>query len=194
MTKLSPAKYMQLILLIVGTGVVAGVLWQMLIRPRLKSLRQKKVLIAQTLEKTKTAQHNTELISRYRGDQRIADRALARLESRMAAGDAYRWIIRTFSQEQKFPNVELSNFDPPRISDAAPQSALPYRVAFFSIVGQASYHDVGKYVANLENSFPNLKIQKMEMEPANPGDTTSDDAEKLNFRFEVTLPVKPTTN
>ena len=194
MIRTSRAKRLQFISLILGTVVVMGGLWYALIRPQQAKLETQRGFVDEANKISKTVKHNAELMFKYKRDEQIARKGLDSLESKMASGDVYRWVIRTFSDEQRFPNVELSNFEPPRTSDASPQSKVHYRVASFSISGTALYHDFGKYLAHLENRFPNLRIQKLELENSHPGDTTSEDAEKLNFKIDVALPVKPETN
>ena len=193
MIRIPPAKRVPFVSLVLATVAVMGGLWYTLIRPQEVKLGAQKILVNEAGEQVKTVKHNAELMAKYEKDARIAKKALDSLESKLAAGDVYRWVIRTFSDEQKFPNVELSNFEPPAVNEPTKETRVHYRVASFSIAGVALYHDFGKYLANLENGFPNMKIQKLELESSHPGETGADDAEKLNFRILVNLFVKPAT-
>ena len=194
MIKIPPNRRVPFAALVLGTIVVLAGLWFVLVRPQQATLKKKFSLIRDAKEKAQIGGHNVELIEKYKSALQIGQRNLNQLESKMPMGDVYRWIIRMFSEADKSSNVEISNFDPPQVSEANPLSRTQYRVASFSIAGLASYHDFGTYLAKLENSYPNLRIQKLDLEPARLGDANSEDAEKLNFRIEVTLLVKPSTN
>jgi len=71
---------------------------------------------------------------------------------------------------------------------------FPYRAANYLFGGSAYSHDLGRYLADWENQFPYMRILNLEITPDDPGPfaATTDDRERLNFTFEVSVLVKPT--
>ena len=70
---------------------------------------------------------------------------------------------------------------------------FPYRAAAFNLRGTAFFHDFGAFVADFENTFPYMRIQNIELDPASTSAATSSDhSEKLSFRMEIVALVSPT--
>jgi hypothetical protein len=69
---------------------------------------------------------------------------------------------------------------------------FPYKAALFNVRGTAYFHDLGKFLADFENSFPYIRVQNLELEPAASSSATSTgDAEKLAFRMEIVTLINP---
>jgi len=191
MRALTPAKLRQLVLLIAGAGGGLFLLWFLLVRTAgLKS--------AQIDLDTQDAQLRLDTARQRgkKGEQIKAglDKAREKLqiaELEMAQGDPYRWIIKTFLNFKKRHPVEIANFEQPRVGEFELHPKLPYQSATFSMNGTAFFHDFGKFLADLENTFPYLRIQRIELDPASGGRPGGDADEKLSFRMDVTILAKP---
>jgi membrane protein YdbS with pleckstrin-like domain len=84
---------------------------------------------------------------------------------------------------------------------------FPYKAVLFNVRGTAYYHDLGKFLADFENTYPYMRVQNVELDPVaasagsaatsvSGGATTaanngSDSNEKLNFKMEIVALVNP---
>ena len=107
----------------------------------------------------------------------------------MPIGDVYRWTTRTFTRLQT-NQVEISQLEPPRLGEVNILPKVPYKAATFTVIGTAYYHDFGKFLANLENGFPHVRVQRLELEPTQFGEPETEEQEKLNFKMEILALVK----
>src|ERR1035438_2962631 len=57
-----------------------------------------------------------------------------------------------------------------------------------AINGTVYYHDLGKFIADFENSFPHSRMVRLVVEPAASTDSHS---EKLSFKMEIITLMKP---
>jgi hypothetical protein len=115
---------------------------------------------------------------------------VAQLETGMASGDLYSWFIETIRQFKQHYNVDIPQFsqvDGPK--DASLIPSFPYKQATLSVSGTALFFDLGRFIADFENQFPFARIVNLSVEPA-PG-TASGDAERLSFRMDISVLVKP---
>jgi hypothetical protein len=179
-------------LLLVGVltaGAIAG-LGLGLIRPQYQRLAElakthddAEAKLAQMKE---AAKHANEV----EAEAAAAEQALVQAEKGVASGDLYDWIINTVRQFRAGYQVDILQFSP--ISTVAPVNLLPgvpYKQASLSVVGTAYFHDFGRFVADFENAFPNIRVVNLVLEPspsAGPGL-----AEKLSFRIDLITLVKP---
>jgi hypothetical protein len=106
----------------------------------------------------------------------------------MVAGDNYLWILKTLREFEIPGQIEFSKFDPPQIIEPVAPPKLPYKVASFVVTGAATYHNLGTFLANFENSYPHIRIRRLEMEPATLGKSSD---ERLSFLIEMHALIKP---
>jgi hypothetical protein len=66
---------------------------------------------------------------------------------------------------------------------------FPYKQATLSIGGIAHYHDLGRFIADFENSFPLMRVLNLSLD-LNPTPTASD-RDKLAFKMDIVTLVKP---
>ena len=110
---------------------------------------------------------------------------LALAEQEMASGDFYSWTYGTIRQFKQQYKVEIPEISHPEVSDEDLFAKFPYKQLRFKIVGTGYYHDLGKFVADFENTYPHARIENLIIEPASGG------GEKLNFRMDIIELVKP---
>lgn len=121
---------------------------------------------------------------------------LKTIESAMASGDMYSWIILTMNafKENGGYKVEIPQFSREVPSDVGLLAKFPYRAAVFHVRGTAFFHDFGRFITDFENTFPYMRIQNIDLEPSYSsfGNTASpEDKEKLSFKMEIVTLVNP---
>jgi hypothetical protein len=117
-------------------------------------------------------------------DLKDAMDALNGAEADMASGDFYSWTyntMRLFKQQYK---VEIPEPGHPTVGDVDLLPAFPYKQIRFSINGTAHYHDLGKFIADFENTFPHARVVNVTIDSGGEG-------EKLSFRMDIIVLVKP---
>lgn len=172
---------------------LAGV-WFGLISPQ----REKLDTLAQSKENTKSKLQQVLATIKQSPmvESQVADKysALQSLETGMASGDLYSWLITTIRQfkvDYKIDIPQFSQIEGPR--DVTLLPAFPYQQVMVTIGGTGAYAEVGKFVSGLENDFPYIRLANLSLEPGpNPG--TGADKQKLTFKVDVIALVKPTNS
>lgn len=190
--KLSKEKRQQLILTaMITAGAVVG-LYLGVIRAQqqsLKTLGERTKHAAKNLQGMKEAIQNTEGVETQLAE---ADQRLGKMEEGMATGDLYSWAITTIRQFKlpyKVDVPQYSQIDGPKDVTLLPQ--FPYKQVTMTIGGTAHFYDFGKFVADFENQFPYMRLQNLTLEPVSG--LVSTDREKLSFKMDIVMLVKPTT-
>lgn len=174
-------------------GAVAALalfaLWYFLVHSAQVRLSEKektsKDLAKKIAEKTAVVERAREIESQLG----TRTRELRALEAQMVNGDIYLWIQKTLRDFEIPDQLEFTRYDPPQMVNPEPPFKGPYKVASFSVNGTATYHDLGTFLANFENSYPHIRIRRLEMEPSSVGPKSKD--EKLNFFMELQALVSP---
>ncbi|MDD5141182.1 MAG: hypothetical protein PHY43_13085 [Verrucomicrobiales bacterium] len=110
--------------------------------------------------------------------------ALSRAEEDTASGDLYSWAyntLRLFKQQYK---VEIPEIGHPVEGEVDLIPSFPYKQMRFIVAGRGYYHDIGKFVADLENNFPHVRVAGLTIEPS------GNEGEKLSFRMEIIALIK----
>ena len=173
---------------LMSLAAVAGI-WFGLLEPQQAGLRARAKILAETQGKLSTVQRELRLTESFKAHLESARREIESMESKMPTGDVYRWAIRSISRLQT-NNVEIANLEPPRIGESSILPKVPYKTALLSVNGTAHYHDFGKFLADLENSYPHMRLQRLELEPMQFGEATSAGQEQLNFKLEIIALIK----
>lgn len=108
---------------------------------------------------------------------------LTQVESDIAFGDPIAWFYETLRNFKGRYKVDLSVTGQSPISDVDLLPNFPYKQLRVSVTGTAYYHDLGKFIADFENTFPHIRIVNLNLEPGDSG-------EKLNFRMDIIALVK----
>ncbi len=188
MKKLSPAKRNQLIMTILVTLAVLGMIYFFLIGPQ-KEYKQK--LQASYADNATKVQQIKKTIQQAEATAKKAEEVSTQLadeESDVASGDVYAWTYDTIRRFKSGYKVEIPNIGSPAQTDVDIIPNFPYKQIKFTISGTGYYHELGKFISDLENKFPHIRVMNLAIEPA------SDQAsEKLSFRMEIAALVKPNT-
>lgn len=192
MKKLSKEKRLQLVLIgLMTAGIVVG-LWLGVVSMQKAKLRQ----IAQASD---GVQHEMDKIQKVVVEASQLQVALGAATNRLngieedipsGSSDLFAWIV---SSLKKFNvpsyKVDMPQISAPSLGDVRMFPKFPYNQAVVTVSGSAYYYEFGKFVADLENHFPYLRVENLNLEPgfgSNP-----DEREKLAFHMEIVTLVKP---
>jgi hypothetical protein len=106
-------------------------------------------------------------------------------EQEMASGDLYSSMVSSIKKFKQPYKVEIPQFTKPE-NNAVDMNMLPkfpYKQFTVVISGTASFHDLGRFIADFENEFPSCRILNLEASPATS--TNPDEKEKLAFKMDV---------
>ena len=187
MKRLPKEKRNQLITVIFVTLAILALIGFSLIRPQYDSLSKiatAKKAADNKLQSIKHAITNSEAIANAWNE---TTSALARSEEDMASGDPYSWTYDTIRHFKQSYKVEIPEVGHPTIGESDLLSSFPYKQIQFVINGTVYYHDLGKFIADFENSFPHSRMVRLVVEPA----ASTDSSEKLSFKIEIITLVKP---
>jgi len=119
-----------------------------------------------------------------------ASQLLDEKEATMASDDLYSWMYNTVRRFQKgYNKVEIPQLSP--ISSPAAVNLLPdmpYKQATMQIGGTAYYHDLGRFVADFENTFPMMRVANLTVEFSQ--NSVQTEREKLAFKMDLVTLVK----
>jgi hypothetical protein len=119
---------------------------------------------------------------------------LKSIEQHMASGDMYSWIITTVNRFRADRKVEIPQFSREVTTEIGVFPKFPYKAALFHIRGTAHFHELGRFIADFENTFPHIRIQNIDMEPASQSAATASsttEPEKLAFKMEIVALINP---
>ena len=90
--------------------------------------------------------------------------------------------------------MEIANLEPPHLGESIILPKVPYKAAVLAVNGTAHYHNFGRFLASLENSFPHMRLQRLELEPTQFGEAATTAQEQLRFKLEMVALVKPSAS
>jgi len=200
MKHLPKEKRDRLILVAVGTlAMIAGLYWGVV-----RTQRQTLVALGEkhTEEEIKVsnAQRLANSTAELQANLQVVNEKLKAIESTMPSGDMYSWIILTINsfKENGGYKVDIPQFSREVAGEVGLIAKFPYRAAVFHVRGTAFFDDFGRFVADFENTFPYMRVQNIDLEPAGGSSSTregvspsAEDAEKLAFKFEIVTLVNP---
>jgi Tfp pilus assembly protein PilO len=186
--RLPKEKRNQLVLVLVVTAVCL-VGWGLgLIRYQYSSLHQlseNKVATEKKLVQMRDAVKQSDRLAQDLSD---AKKSLGEMESDIASGDLYSWIITTIRRFRAPYKVEIPSQSPiGPISDVTLLANFPYKQTSINVSGTAHYHDLGRFIADFENQFPHIRLMNLNLDL----DGSAAEPETLSFRMEIVTLVKP---
>ncbi len=193
MKSLPKEKRDRLILIVIGTLGCMLAIWFGLVRAQNKSLEN---IARKSIEQQNKVGNAVRLVGSTAEIQKKLEAAtekLHALETGMASGDLYSWMIMTVNKFRAGHRVDIPQFSREVPTEVGVLPKFPYKAALFNVRGTAYFHDLGTFLADFENNFPYLRVQNLELEPATASSaTTTGDPEKLAFRMEIITLVNPT--
>jgi Tfp pilus assembly protein PilO len=190
MNKLPKEKKLHLVLVGLVTVGVMGGLWFGLIaaqQNKIQEISRKGLKVQQDIEKIQKVVIDA---PKLEVQLREATNRLATIEAAMPTGDLFSYLVSAIKQFNT-PNykVEMPVIGAPGVGEVRMLPNFPYNQAVVAVSGTAYYYDLGKYIADMENRFPYLRVQNLSLEPG--FGTSVEDHEKLAFRMEIVNLVKP---
>ena len=107
----------------------------------------------------------------------------------MPSGDLFSWTVSSLKQfNTPSYKVDMPQIGSPDVGSVHAFPDFPYNQAIVAVSGSAYYYEFGKFLADLENHFPYLRVQNLILEPGYG--TTAEEREKLNFHMDIVTLVK----
>lgn len=179
MNNLSKEKKQQLAFVAMITLVIVAGIWFGLINSQKLSLADAQKRTAAARDKVAAAEKLIKRTDELQDELAKVQGQLSLREDTMASGDLYQWILSRIITVTTGRPLNNFNADPPKLVDAMLLPKFPYRAASYPVRISGYYHDLGRFIADLENEFPFARIQNVEVTPT-PGQV----GEKLNLNFE----------
>lgn len=195
MTKLSKEKRDRLIMVIVGSLVIAIGIWYGFIRTRSNQLKESGSKLAAAQDKLERAKSRIKQAEQMETAREEATRRLRVYEDGMAPGDLLSWSYVLLDKARAGQEIEVIEVTRPQTNEVGVLPAFPYTATTFSVRGRADYHDFGKFLADFENRFPYFRAQNLTLGTASESGpetaTTRGGREKLHFKMDIVALVKP---
>ena len=190
---LSKEKRDQLILVVITTVALVVGIYLGLVKMQRRTLER----IARETAEQQTKVGNADRLVKSRVEfEKALETNLEKLktiEQDMASGDMYSWIIMTINRFRADRKIDIPQFSREVTTEVNVLPKFPYKAALFNIRGTAHFHDLGKFIADFENTFPYIRIQNIDMEAA--GQTAASGApsesEKIAFKMELVALINP---
>lgn len=191
MNKLTKEKKTQLFMVGFGTAVLLGLVWFFGI---LELKKRKNELDGKIVAARKKEEDATKLFKQspqIREELEALNKKLAVVEDRMVAGDTNVWIR---TETIRFKSTGVYKVDMPQFSTAegvriGVLPEFPYKAAKYRVSGTAYYHDFGRFLADFENYFPNVRVQNLDL--ATVKSVEPEHRERLAFSMELVALIKP---
>ena len=200
MSKIPKDKRDKMIVIGIATVVASAAIWLLLIKSQYNTLRAARVQAVTAQGQLDRGQATLMTKIKTAEDFESASKQLQAKQAVMAApNDMYSWLIQTLGTFRAgHRGVEIPQFGPPQMSEVGVFAKFPYHAAVFNVRGSAYYHDLGRFLADFENTFPFIRVQNIELDPVGesapkPGAerAAQDSSEKLNFKLELLTLVRP---
>jgi hypothetical protein len=185
--KLSTEKRNQLVFASLGVVLALAGIWFLLISPRHVALQNAKKGAVDKQQHVVDMGNIIKRAAAATNELNAATVALSNAEIDMASGDPNAWIydlIRHFKENYK---VDISISGQATIEDVDLIPNFPYQQLRVSVNGTAFYHDLGKFIADFENTFPHIRITNLAIDTVGGN---GDSSEKLSFHMEIIALVK----
>ncbi|MBC8001003.1 MAG: hypothetical protein H7X97_00325 [Opitutaceae bacterium] len=188
--RISREKKLELLRLALLTVVGLFVVYVILIQPQQRALMESFADVRRVEDKIDASKRKVDKADVFKEELLEGEKKLKAVEEGIVTGDPYLWIINTMRKFQVPGRLEVTNFDPPQFQDSASGfHPTGYRLASFGVSGTGFYQDYVQFLWRFEKAFPNLRIQRLELEPATLA-PSAEDVEKLAFRMQVIALVK----
>lgn len=184
----SPQQRRNLLALSVVTLGVLLAFWFFLIAParaKLKQSSEAENSLSQKIAAKKQVIRNAEELKAKFAETSLA---LGAAEEKMVSGDPYLWIYKMLKDFEVPQKIEFPKIDRPQFVELNLPVNIFYKTISFNVVGAATFHDLGAFLARFENLYPHIHIQHLEMEPVGVSGVNDD---KLSFAIEFRALVRP---
>jgi hypothetical protein len=188
MNRLSKAKRDQLILVGLGTGFMLILIGFGLIRSQYATISGINSRVAAARSQLDSMQDTIKKAGNVSSQMTELTATLAQTESDLASGDPAQWIYNSIRNFKERYQVDVAVTSQLSVGEVNFLPHFPYKQIQVTVGGKAYYHDLGKFIADFENSFPHARITNLNLEPE---DGSGKEGEKLAFRMELIVLTNP---
>lgn len=187
--KLPKEKRDHLILVVLITAIALGGLGFGLIRFQYDSLRRIRASEREAAAKLQTMKDTINRADQIETELGEVSKVLTSLEDGMASGDPYSWAIDMVRRFRVAHKVDVPVISQPVVSETTLLPKFPYKQASFALSGTGFYHDIGKFIADFENQFPEIRIVNLRLSPVTG--LVNEEKEKLEFKMDIVALMRP---
>lgn len=203
MNKLTKEKKDRLVLSAVMTGFASLAIYVFIISPQRTEIRQGEEKLASGLDLRDTSLRWMRMAPTVRSNLFARRGALSDEESTMAPLSKFNWFYNTLESFRSRHNVRLVDITrEPEISTIGVLPKFDYETAVFGVKLNATYHDFGKFLAEFENEFSQMRVQdlRIDLDPQIQlqsttgevaGQSATKDGELLAITMKVVTLIKP---
>jgi hypothetical protein len=164
MNKLTKDKKDRLVMTAVMCSFATLVVYVFVISPQRAEIKQSEEKLASGLDLRDTSLRWMRMAPTVRSNLFSKRGDLSESENTMAPVGKFNWFYNTLETFRSAHNVRL--VDITREPEIGPVGVLPkfgYETATFGVKFNATYHDFGKFLAEFENTFPQMRVQDLKM-------------------------------
>jgi len=191
MNKLSKEKKLHLIIVAAATLIVMAGLWFGLItlqQDKISQIDRKRVAVQAEIAKMQRIVVEAGQVDL---DLEAATNRLGKIEAAMPSGDLFSWTVSSLKQfNTPSYKVDMPQIGAPSVGEVKAAPNFPYHQTTVVVAGTAYYYEFGKFLADMENHFPYLRLENLSLDPGIG--TSPEEHEKLSFHMEIVNLVKPT--
>jgi Tfp pilus assembly protein PilO len=191
MKRLTAEKRNKLIGVAVATLTVIGLIYYFLIGPEIDAKEKLAKDVTTARANLETIKKTIKQASVSAGTLEAIQTTLNKAEEDTASGDLFAWTYDTIRRMKMGFRVDIPDIGQPTQSDADIIPFSSYRQIKVRIRGFGYYHDIGKFLADIENRSAHIRFENLVIEPDTSGSGGA--VEKLQFRAELVALVKPTS-
>ena len=163
MNKLSKEKRDKLILTILAVIGVLGVLYTFVLGAQQDALYTLQTQIASASDKVSKAERlvkSAEIVEANLAESKAA--LEQRMEDMAPQGQYYYWFLKLLDEFRKSQNLNtgfIVDITQPEFIEVGLIPKFPFRAASFGVRLHGGFQEVGKFIADLENSYPYFRVQ-----------------------------------
>lgn len=169
MNKLSKEKRDKLILVCIAAVGVVGLLYTFVLgsqKDQLATLTTQISGAQSKLSKAESALRAADAIEAgLVENQKLIE---SRQEKMAPQGQYYYWFLKLvdqFRKDEKLDNGFIVDITMPEFIEAGLLPKFPYKAASFGLRLNGEFHDIGRFIASLENNFPYFRVQNIRLAP-----------------------------
>lgn len=179
MNKLSKEKRDKLILVCIAIAGVVGSLYTFVLGAQKDTLSTLNSQIAGAEAKLAKAQASLKAADSIEAAlNEYRQKVETRQEKMAPQGQYYYWFLKLvdqFRKDEKLDSGFIVDITMPEFVSAGLLPKFPYKAASFGLRVNGEFHDIGRFIANLENAYPYFRVQNIHLAPnvAKPANTLS---------------------
>ena len=181
--KLTPEKRKKLIGIGIGTVVAVVAIWYTLIGMQSAALAEARRSVATAQDREQRLADAAKRDGQVQQQLVEANARMTEVKEGMASGDLYSWMYNTLKDFKTDYRVDIPQFSSVVQSDSTMFPKFPFKEVRMTINGNGYFHEIGRFIAGLENTYPYMRLQNLDMSPM--AGSTPANREKLSFRVEV---------